>query len=389
MTEARDASVQRDFGRAYVSDLSEVKGSAAWKAIFAGQRKDHHSLEIIEQTIRQDFEYHYLVLEDGEGKVRGIQPFFVRTQDLLGGTAPGIRRLMQRLRSVAPRLLTLRTLMVGLSICEGQLGATPEDSEWCAAALHSALPETARRYGAFLIVLKEFPSDLRQTLACFSSDGYTRIPSMPYAMLDLNFTDFDEYMQNALSRSFRKNLRRKFKSAARAVPVTMQVLSDITPCINEVYPLYIQVYERSTLRFEKLTPEYLCRYGRECPEKARFFIWRQEGRPVALSVCTVHKGALWDEYVGLDYGVALDLHLYFLTFRDLINWCCQQGLKRYYSSGLNYDPKLHLQCNLVPLDLYVRHLNPLLNVILKPILRLVQPTRNDRTLKKFRNAQLL
>ena len=169
----------------------------------------------------------------------------------------------------------------------------------------------------------------------------------------------------------------------------MQVLADITPCIDEVYPLYVQVYERSTLRFEKLTPQYLCRYGRECPNKARFFIWRQEDRPLAFSVCTVHRGALWDEYVGLDYGVALDLHLYFLTFRDLINWCCQQGLKRYYSSGLNYDPKLHLRCNLVPLDLYVRHVNPLLNVILKPNLRLVQPTRTDRTLKKFRNAHEL
>ena len=381
--------MQREFGRAYVADLSEVRGSAAWEAIFSGQRKDHRCLEVIEQTIPQDFEYHYLVLEDGEGKVRGIQPFFVRTQDLLGGMGPGIQRLMQRLRSVAPRLLTLRTLMVGLSTCEGRLGAAPEDLEWCATALRSALPETARRYGVSLVVLKEFPSDLRQTLACFSGDGYTRIPSMPYAMLDLNFTDFDEYMQSVLSHSFRKNLRRKFKSAARAVPVTMQVLADITPCIDEVYPLYVQVYERSTLRFEKLTPQYLCRYGRECPDKARFFIWRQEGRPVAFSVCTVHRGALWDEYVGLDYGVALDLHLYFLTFRDLINWCCQQGLKRYYSSGLNYDPKLHLRCNLVPLDLYVRHVNPLLNVILKPILRLVQPTRTDRTLKKFRNAHEL
>ena len=216
MTEARDAPMQREFGRAYVADLSEVRGSAAWEAIFSGQRKDHRCLEVIEQTIPQDFEYHYLVLEDGEGKVRGIQPFFVRTQDLLGGMGPGIQRLMQRLRSVAPRLLTLRTLIVGLSTCEGRLGAAPEDLEWCATALRSALPETARRYGVSLVVLKEFPSDLRQTLACFSRGGYTRIPGMPYAMLDLNFTDFDEYMQSVLSHSFRKNLRRKFKSAAQS-----------------------------------------------------------------------------------------------------------------------------------------------------------------------------
>ena len=31
----------------------------------------------------------------------------------------------------------------------------------------------------------------------------------------------------------------------------------------------------------------------------------------------------------------------------------KQGLKFYYSNPLNYEPKLHLDCELVPLDLYV------------------------------------
>jgi hypothetical protein len=166
----------------------------------------------------------------------------------------------------------------------------------------------------------------------------------------------------------------------------MEVVSDITPYVHEVYPLYRQVYERSKLRFELLTPEYLCRLGREMPDKARFFIWRQGSRAVAFSVCMVHNGAMWDEYIGLDYEVALDLHLYFYTLRDLINWCCQQGLKRYYSSPLNYDPKLHLKCDLVPMDLYVMHTSVIFNWILKRVAGFLGPTRSDRTLSKFRNA---
>ena len=47
----------------------------------------------------------------------------------------------------------------------------------------------------------------------------------------------------------------------------MQVVQDITPYVDEVYPLYLNVYNRSHLRFEKLTKEYLCRFG-----------WRDAGR---------------------------------------------------------------------------------------------------------------
>jgi predicted N-acyltransferase len=376
-------------GRAYVADLAALKGTAPWERIFTTQRKDHRVLEVVEETIKQDFAYHYLVLEDRQGKVRGIQPFFLRTQDLLGGKGPRVQELLRRARTILPRLLTMRTLMVGSPVGEGCLGAAPEDTDWCAEALLPALTSCARHFQASLIVMKEFPAGFRPNLARFIRQGYARIPSMPYVVLDLPFRNFEEYMQTVLSHAYRKNLRRKFKKAAQAAPITMEVVTDITPYAEEVYPLYLQVYERSALRFEKLTVEYLCRIGQTRPAKTRFFIWRQSGRVVAFSVCSLHDGALWDEYLGMDYRVALDLHLYFTTLRDMIEWCCAHGVKRYYSTALKYDPKLHLQFALVPMDLYVRHTTAVFNSIFARVVPMLDPTRQDATLKKFRNASEL
>ena len=61
------------------------------------------------------------------------------------------------------------------------------------------------------VVLKEFPAHFRSSLAPFTEDGFARISSMPYTVLDITFRDFDEYMQTALSHAYRKNLRRKFR----------------------------------------------------------------------------------------------------------------------------------------------------------------------------------
>ena len=103
----------------------------------------------------------------------------------------------------------------------------------------------------------------------------------------------------------------------------------------------------------------------------------------------LHDGTIYDDYLGLDYRVALDLHLYFYTFRDILSWALAQGLTRYRSSPLNYQPKLHLGCALFPLDLYVRHTNPILNKIFRPLLKLLEPTRHDPVLQRFRNAHEL
>jgi hypothetical protein len=361
-------------------------GVPAWRDAGNGSRHDHRFFELVDDTIRQDFEYSYVVLEGPGGDLQGIQPVFVHPQDLLGGLSGPLSSAMARLRRTAPGLLKLRTLMVGSPVGEGVLGTVGENPSFFARALADALLPAAERLRTPLIVLKEFPAESRPDLRVFLERGYTRIPSMPYAALDLDFKDFDEHMRRSLSSSVRKDLRRKFRHAAAASPLSMHVTNDISACVDELYPLYLQVYERSQLRFERLTPQYLARLGRELPDRTRFFIWTQGRRPVAFNVCTLHDGALWAEYLGLDYQCALDLHLYFVVTRDEINWCCRNGVRRYCSTSLNYDPKLHLRFRLLPLDLYVRHVNGWINRVLGRIVPWLTPAARDATLRLFPNS---
>jgi len=275
-------------------------------------------------------------------------------------------------------------LMVGSPVGEGYLGAVDEgDKKWVAAALYEAFRQFVGR--AALVILKDFSPGDRLVLAPFSNDGYTRIMGMPMARLKLDVESFEDYMENRLSKVMRKNLRRKFRKEAGSL--VMEEHQDVTPFIEEVYPLYLQVHERSRLKFERLTQEYLCELGRKMPDRVRFFIWRLQGKAVAFAVCMLHDHSIYDEYLGLDYTVALDLHLYFCTFRDLMQWAIDRKLNYYYSSPLNYDPKLHLRFELYPLDLYVRH--TWLNPIFRHLLPFVQPTRSDPILKRFLKTDAL
>jgi predicted N-acyltransferase len=375
-------------GIARVLSRADLDGTEAWTRAFAGKAKDHRFYEIVADTLGPGFEHHYLSLEDRAGKVRAIQPVFFVQQNLVEGI-PALAGAGQKIRRRFPRFLTMRLLMVGNAAGEGHLSlCSPEDEEWAANALYQVLEIYARQSKASLVVFKDFPATYRETLWKFAANDYTRIPSMPMTQLDLAFRDFEHYL-TTLGASTRKDLRRKFRRIAGAEPIDLEVVADLTPHVDEVYPLYLQVHERSPMKFERLTKEYLSSLGRRMPERVRFFIWRQNGKAIAFSVALLHDGAFYDDYLGLDYRVALDLHLYFHTFRDILSWALAEGLTRYRSSPLNYQPKLHLGCALFPLDLYVRHTNPLLNRIFPPILKLLEPTRHDPVLQRFRNASEL
>jgi hypothetical protein len=383
-------SIETSFGSAVVVDAIPSEDYEVWVAGFQEYPVDHRYYEIVHESLRDQFAHYYLLLKDAAGVTRAVQPFLIVSQDLATGTPPAIRNLLARIRLRFPGFLKLRMLMVGCSAGEGDIALEKEsrDVRWTVDALRDSLAPVARRLKAMLIVFKDFPRNYRPFLDRLEGFGYTRVPSMPATKLDLNFPDFESYLKTRIGYTMRKNLRRKFRKT-ESRPIECEVLTDISPYVDEVFPLYRQTLGRSELKFEELTPSYLCELGRRMSDRARFLIWRQEGRIIAFASIIVFNGVLRDNYIGLDYSVALEYHLYFVTWRDTITWALKNGIHTYHSAPLNYDPKYHFRMELEPLDLYVRAPNDWLNLIFKRILPLLEPTRYDPVIRKFANANQL
>jgi predicted N-acyltransferase len=373
-------------GTARILTLSEVRNLDAWKRAFGTKCKDHRYYELIERTLTNDFEYRYVVLEDQSGSLRAIQPILFVRQNLIEGVRGFFRAIVDFVRKTFPRFLTMRVLMIGCAAGAGELDATSAEGErWIAQALGQTLRDYARNNKASLVVFKDFLASYRDALSILPECGYARVPSMPMTRLALSFQNFDEYL-GTLGYISRKSLRRKFRKTERAAKIDMEVVNDLSSIIDQIFPLYLQVHERSPMKFENLSKEFFLGIAKEMPEPARFFVWRIGDRIVAFSLTLVCGDTLYDEVIGLDYDVALDLHLYFYTMRDVIRWAIEQELRYYVSGPLNYDPKLHLGHELAPLDLYVLHTSALLNPIFKFALKYLEPTRHDPILKKFPNV---
>src|SRR5262249_50106424 len=110
----------RQTHRVQIVRRAERAHCGRWSRAFAGTRKRHRFYELVEDTIRQGFDYRYFVIKDARGEVQAVQPFFILDQDLLAGSQR-TAALIAAVRRVWPRFLKLRALMVGCTAGEGHL----------------------------------------------------------------------------------------------------------------------------------------------------------------------------------------------------------------------------------------------------------------------------
>jgi len=379
------AEIQLSGGRALVFERARDVPMELWARGFSDTPKDFQYYELIEQTMGSAFEYRYLAVFDRTNRPVALQPLVLTTQDLAVSASETIVRFVAKLRTIWPRLWRIRMALAGCLVGEGETGAI-EPVEVAIPLVAESLEKYARGEGISLVAFKDFPTKLRRAFSCLSRWGYARIAGFPPVILELNFASFDEYMAVQLSRATRKNLRRKFRAADDASPpLALEVWTDAEQIIDEIYPLYLAVAQTSAIRFEVFSREYFLEAGRCAPGKFRYFIWRQGCRAVAFSFCTIWNGTLYDNDIGLDYTVAYELNLYYVTFRDLLNWALANGLRRYASAPFGYDPKLRLRLQLQPVDVYVKHISPWLNPLIKVLALLFGPARTDPVLRRQRH----
>ena len=355
-----------------------------WRVTFGSGYKNFEYYRLIEDTVQTGFTYCYLALFDLEGRPIALQPLIIADQDLATAINGRIGRVIKSIRTCLPRFLYSRMLMAGCLVGDCKLGIVPGvNPSFASDLLAEALQQFARSQAISLVTIKDFSPSLRSNLRPLVRGGYTRLDGFPSLHLDLNFSSVEDYMKQRLSRVTRKSFKRKLKKTAAVIPrIELEVRNDCSEMIDEIYPLYLNVAQRSDVAFEVFTKEYFLEASRRMPECVRYFIWRQNGKAIAFCFCSIWGDTILTN-IGFDYAVAHKLNLYHLTFHDILDWALRNHLRFYETAPFNYDVKLHLGLSPDRLDLYIRHRSPVINFLLKFVAPVFAPARSDPALRKY------
>jgi len=310
------------------------------------------------------FKTGYISVSKGSAVVC-IAPIFV-TDYALDTTVQGpIKSLTQHLTKWLPKLMTIRLLCVGSPVTDSaQIGFfkdAPLDAELI-KVLTEKLDEVAEREGATVVAFKDLATqDSKQLQPLLAMQGYSSVENMPVAKNLIPFTDLDSYLAT-LSYRTRKSLRRKLRVFNQ---LRIEEHNGLPPHLEEIYQLYLNCYEKSELKFEKLTLEFFESLAGLMPNQCRFVLYFHEENLIGFN-CLLHgNGVLMDKYIGLDYDKSLQLNLYSLSWLYNIQMCIRDGFHTFQSGQAAYETKLSLGASLEPTYISFKHRNKLLNPILK------------------------
>ena len=352
-----------------------------WRAVFSSAPEEYFLFKTMEETLREQFKFCYISLYENS-RIVCLAPCFITDYALDTSLGSFLKTWASRVKKLFPHLFTVRVLICGSPIDAGRIGTSnpphPDTVNILAGTLHSI----GRQEHIRLLAFKDFPKHQAALFEPLQGRGFHKVPSYPACSLDVRFRSFEEYLAS-FSSATRKDLKRKFKKVDGQIHLEMEVGSGPGNLLDQIHRLYLNTLEKSDAPFERITKKFFERIAIDMPEETKYFLWRIDGRLVAFDLCLVSGSTLADKYIGMDYEAAYQYHLYYVTFRDVLSWCIQNGIRTYSTGTLNYDPKKRLDFTFVPQDLYFKHMNRAMNFLLGPLSGLLKPENFDPLLKSL------
>lgn len=364
------------------TDITKISPEA-WNRVYPNIPESYYFFKTLQEAGLEQFEWYYILVYGGEELV-GIAPCFLMHYPLDTTIQGPIKTLLLKIKKKFPRFMELRALVCGLPMGQGRIGIAG-DPLAVLQVVRRAMESLAISKKISILAFKDFGLHECEEMDVFQGEGYYKFESMPSTEMAVPFQSFDEYVKS-LNRVSRDGLKRKLKKIDRAAPLPMEIRERLSEDeLSQVHALYTQtLLSHGEMSFEIMTKEFFRRISNNMPGATRFFLWRLDGRIVAFALCFVSKEKMIDYYLGLDYALAYDLHLYFTRFRDLMKWCIENKLPAYEMGSTGYEAKRRLGFGFIRLFVYAKHLNKFINPFFHLLCRCLKPENFDTTFKHIR-----
>ncbi len=351
-----------------------------WEGLFPPHPENYDFYRTIDQTLSGQFRTYYISIYH-RSEICCIAPCFAADYALdttLDGPA---KRMILAVRKLFRRFLVIRVFICGCPASEGVIGIRESsDKEAMLGLLVDAMRILAKKERARIIAFRDFCPEQYGFLSSLGKKGFNKIESFPNTELKLGFRSFGEYFAS-LSRKSRADFSRKFRKASRKADIKIQVRDELGDLLDDAYKMYMRNIENSDATFEIITKDFLKSIPANMSGAAKFIILLVDGRFAGFHLCLVSKDYMAGEYLGLDYGIAFELHLYFILMKATIEWCIENGIGTFQAGALNYDPKRRFGFRFIPQYIYFRHTNRMMNFLFRFIVIPLKPERFDPVLK--------
>ena len=356
-----------------------------WNKVYPDVLESYNFYKTLDEISLDQFSLFYIAVYDHNTSVAATACFIMNYPLDTSINGP-LRRVTNSIRKMMPNIFSLKAVICGMPMGQGKIGIIG-DSDGVIKVILRRMEQIAKKNKATIVAFKDFDQAQTKILDPLRNKGFTRFDSLPTTMLHVWYKNFEEYMMT-LSSASRYDLRRKFKRVDGRVNFDFKIVDALDDGeLREIYKLYLDIVAKHDMGFELLPMEFFRKLSVNMPGQTKYFLWRIDGKLVIFLLGLVSKDMFIDYYVGFDYSVTHKYHLYFVKFRETLNWCIKNGIKQYEMGITGYEPKRRLGFDFVPLYIYVKLRNRALRPAFNFICQFLKFENFDPALKKGKSQR--
>ncbi len=342
---------------------------ADWVALFPGEAEGWDYYAACEAAPPAVFKFSAIGVRQG-ARLVAAAPVFQLTYRLDMPLQGSLRPLGDWLNKRVPKLINLPLMGLGSPLADRcHLGFARDlgiEQRMCAMrALLAALDAYAAREATPVLAVKDLAErEIEGVHEALAEARFTRVSSLPVAVLDLPFGSEDAYLAS-LSAATRKDMRRKLK-AASAVRVEMR--ASIAGLEDTIISLYDETRHQSGFDygdFEKLSPAYFQDVMRNLGERAVLMLYWLGEELVGFNLLFVETDRVIDKFIGFRYPQAREHNLYVLSWMTNVRFCLARGIRHMQTGQTAYASKLRFGSRLEPSWVYFKHRGRVVNSLFR------------------------
>jgi hypothetical protein len=297
-----------------------------WNSVFSksSEIKKYDFAKVIEESKLENVALHYLVVSKGQ-QFHAIFPcfyYFVKL-DILSGE--GFKKFCSQVRKFHKTFLTVNLFGIGspIATCENHIGLNPDF--YASGTLY---PEVSSRVfdmivnksnelKCAMILAKEIPHFEVNEFNELFDNKFKVFESLPNSFVPVIKS---KYPYPSLLRSRYKS---RFSQAIKEVDeqgFKWDLLENYSDITKEMFDLYFNVYTKSKVKFEKLTPGFFENVSKLMPGKSYALTCRnKEGKLICMELIVEDEQAFNSLYMGLDYSETQNSKLYYnVVYRTIL-----------------------------------------------------------------------
>lgn len=294
-----------------------------------------------------------------------------------------VGRLAGRVRKLLPRFLTLRLGMVGTFETAQRhwwFDASRISVDEFADELVAAVRTVCNRSALHLV--RDFTEGHEEDArleARIQARGYVRLANHPIAIVELMGRSIDEHLRR-LKKKSRQNVKKKLEEA-KQLGLALERVRDFRHLIDECYPLYLQVHDKSSeFKRNPFPRAFFAALAERMPGETSMLTLRTREGSLLGFILTGTSDTMNNPFlIGMDYAQTKDKPAYYYMVWEELAHAARRGCPEVDLGLTSYFVKQTVGAELKGMTMAARipkaWLRPLLQPLLPSLLGEKQPLR--------------